>query len=200
MQILKDEVRKLIIDESRKEFFDNGFQAASMRSISLKADVGLSNIYNYFKNKDDIFCVILNPLIEEIDHVLADYKKASVDDFRSPERLRKFVVRHIGQIKKHSELMKLLLYRSQGSSLESFRDDFTDKATKIIMELLEKEKINNPKSTIDVSEFFVHAFCAWEIAMIGEVLTHHLTARKLDRFIDEYVNFSTSGWSNLLGK
>ena len=55
MQYPKDDIQKEILKAAEKVFLENGFPKASMREIAQEAQVGLSNIYNYFKSKDDIF-------------------------------------------------------------------------------------------------------------------------------------------------
>lgn len=58
MQYSKDDIQKEILKAAEKVFLENGFPKASMREIAQEAQVGLSNIYNYFKSKDDIFCTV----------------------------------------------------------------------------------------------------------------------------------------------
>ena len=53
MQKLKNDIRKQVIIQAKKKFIAKGFKDASMRTIAKNAEVGLSNIYNYFKNKDN---------------------------------------------------------------------------------------------------------------------------------------------------
>lgn len=55
MQKLKKDIRKQVIIQVKNEFTAKGFKDASMHIIAKNAKVGLSNIYNYFKNKDEIF-------------------------------------------------------------------------------------------------------------------------------------------------
>lgn len=63
MQFKKEDIRQTIIDKAREEFLIKGFKDASLRTIAKDAGVGLSNIYNYFKNKDDLFCEVLAPTL-----------------------------------------------------------------------------------------------------------------------------------------
>ena len=51
MQYPKDDIQKEILKAAEKVFLENGFPKASMREIAQEAQVGLSNIYNYFKNR-----------------------------------------------------------------------------------------------------------------------------------------------------
>lgn len=70
MQYSKDDIQKEILKAAEKVFLENGFPKASMREIAQEAQVGLSNIYNYFKSKDDIFCTVVRPVISAFERML----------------------------------------------------------------------------------------------------------------------------------
>ena len=53
-QILKEELRKAIIESAKQEFLNNGYENASMRNIAKKANMTVGNLYRYFESKDDI--------------------------------------------------------------------------------------------------------------------------------------------------
>lgn len=69
-----------------------------MRMIAADSRVSTSNIYNYFQSKDQIFRAILNPLLEAFINQEKDHN--------NPENL------------------KLLLFKSHGSSVEGFHDEY----------------------------------------------------------------------------
>ena len=48
MQHKQEKVKEAILQAAKKEFIAKGYQAASIRSIAEKAEVSVSNIYNYF--------------------------------------------------------------------------------------------------------------------------------------------------------
>ena len=52
MQIPKDNIRNNILKAAENIFLEKGYSKTSMREIAAKSNVVLSNIYNYFKNKD----------------------------------------------------------------------------------------------------------------------------------------------------
>lgn len=66
-QILKDKVKKAIIDSAKQEFSTFGFENASMRNIAAKANVTVGNLYRYFKSKEELNDYILKPTKEKIN-------------------------------------------------------------------------------------------------------------------------------------
>lgn len=58
MQILKEEVKEDIECAAKKLFLEKGYEKTSLRGIAEKAGVSKSNIYNYFKSKEQLFMLL----------------------------------------------------------------------------------------------------------------------------------------------
>ena len=98
MQYPKDDIQKEILKAAEKVFLENGFPKASMREIAQEAQVGLSNIYSYFKSKDDIFCTVVRPVISAFDRMLHEHHGrygADIMEMYSTESLCKNLRRYI---------------------------------------------------------------------------------------------------------
>ena len=98
MQFSKDDIQKEILKAAVKVFLENGFPKASMREIAQEAQVGLSNIYNYFKSKDDIFCTVVRPVISAFERMLHEHHGrygADIMEMYSTESLCKNLRRYI---------------------------------------------------------------------------------------------------------
>lgn len=98
MQYSKDDIQKEILKAAEKVFLENGFPKASMREIAQEAQVVLSNIYNYFKSKDDIFCTVVRPVISAFERMLHEHHGrygADIMEMYSTESLCKNLRRYI---------------------------------------------------------------------------------------------------------
>lgn len=54
MQVKKDYTREQIVEFAKRVFLKNGYAKTSMRDIAKGVGIGVSNIYNYFKSKDEL--------------------------------------------------------------------------------------------------------------------------------------------------
>lgn len=203
MQTLKDDIRQQIIVVARTEFIAKGFKGASMRSIAKKSEVTLSNIYNYFRNKDEIFYEVLKPLLKALDKLLEEHNNEdylTVDVFT----IRTLQYRMIDDflmsiLKNYRHELKLLLFNASGSSLENFRDAFIDKQTETGMTYLALMKKKYPDINANISTFFIHNVCSWWLTVIQEIVSHEeLTEKDVQTFLYEYISFSTAGWKKLM--
>jgi len=82
------EPKEKIIDTAKILFSEKGYAATGLREISEKSGISLSNIYNYFKNKEEIFMSILDA--ENIILSLKDLPSILHDNF--PDNLNKLIL------------------------------------------------------------------------------------------------------------
>ncbi|MCT4588320.1 MAG: TetR/AcrR family transcriptional regulator [Carboxylicivirga sp.] len=201
MQYQKGDIRSNILKTARIEFLDKGYKDASMRTMAKNANVGLSNIYNYFKNKDEIFCEVMRPLTSSMDKMLNDHNDKhfiSLDVFTSEVYLREMIDAFVGLIKTFKEELKLLLFLSHGSSLANFVNEYTDRHTTLGLEYIRLMKEKYPKINGNISVFFIHTMSSWWITIIGEIVTHDLLDQEIETFVAEYIEFGTAGWKRIM--
>lgn len=55
MQIKKDEIYQRILSISKKLFIHNGYEKTSLRMVADKCFISKSNIYRYFRSKEEIY-------------------------------------------------------------------------------------------------------------------------------------------------
>lgn len=199
MRPLKNEIYKTILFTARCEFIQKGFKNTSMRNIANRAKVGLSNIYNYFKNKDEILKAVIEPAKSEIftfitqQHTEENINITHISPYGHEE---KSVNQFIDLIVKYKDEYRLLLFHSEGSSLCNFRKELTDHMTKVSLYYMELEKTLNPQ-TKQISPFFIHTMSSWMVSVIGEIVTEDLQRENIRSFFHEYFQFTYAGWRGL---
>ncbi len=201
MQILKEDIRNQIICIAREEFLKNGFRKTSMRNIATKSNVGLGNIYNYFKNKDEIFCKVLQPLLNRFEELLEEHnddKYLTLSIFTDKSYQKEMIGQFMDILKKYRAELKLLLFYAGGSSLENFKDTFANNRKADGSEYMEEMHKRYPHINHIVSPFFRHIISATWLTVLGEIVSHdELTEDEIERFYAEYIAFHTAGWKEL---
>ena len=201
MKVLKDEIYNSILSVARQEFLCKGYKETSMRDIAQKANVSLSNIYNYFKNKDKIYKAVVAPAKNDIFNFITQQHTEENIDFNKISKFghkEETIEYYIDLIEKYKEEYRLLLYCSEGSSMSNFRDELTNHMTCVSYDYMALEKKHNPKAN-DVSPFFIHTISSWMVSILGEIVTHELNRQKIREFFREYFRFSFAGWCELIG-
>lgn len=201
MQVLKDDIKRRILDVARQEFNQRGFTKASMRDISAKVGVGVGNLYNYYPSKDDLFRAVLAPVVSACYAMFDKHHGEYGHDALSMTRenyLLTAVSDYMTILKGNRTLLKILLFKSQGSSLENFKVEFTDRATVQVKSWFANNKLRHPEMNIDVSDFMIHLHTVWMFTLFEEILMHRVTGADMERVIEEYIKFEINGWKNIL--
>lgn len=201
MQIKKDHIYEVVLEIARNEFLEKGFKDTNMRTIAKLAGVGLSNIYNYFRNKDEIFQEVLSPVILALDRIMEshnDEEHLNIDIFTSQEYLKAYTLIFVDLILQYKDELRILFYKSHGSLLENYKEVYIEKHNAQGMEYMKLMKEKYPQLNIEVSDFFMHTMSSWWLSTIGELATHDLNRDELACFVTEFMEFTTAGWKKLM--
>jgi TetR/AcrR family transcriptional regulator, cholesterol catabolism regulator len=190
-----------LLSVARREFLEKGFKNTNMRTIAAKAGVGLSNIYNYFSNKDALFREIVQPVLDELERIILKHNDEShlrIDYFASQEELLAETSVYVDIITRYKKELHILLHKSQGSALDTFRVQYIDRHTEVGLEYMRLLKERCPHVNTDVSDFFIHTMSSWWIGIVGELVMHDLNRKELERFVTEYMEFVMAGWKRVM--
>ncbi|WP_028911075.1 TetR/AcrR family transcriptional regulator [Prevotella sp. MA2016] len=207
MQIKKEYTRELIITTAKELFLKKGFSKTSMRDIAQAVHIGVSNIYNYFASKDELFRTILAPLISELERIMHEHHNMDYQDQflqyacgKSDEMIKEHTQAYFRLINDYRDELKLLLYQAQGSTLETFIDDYTEKSTHQILVFMNDFKQKHPRYSVIHTTFTYHVHVVWMFSFISEIIKHQLSAQEIKKAIDDYIQFEFVGWRALMNQ
>lgn len=198
MQTLKKDIRDKIIDESKKEFLKHGFKGTSLRKIAENAGISLSNIYNYFNSKDDIFVEIVKEAADYIEIILKASEGKEYREEETPESLEwhiGFVNMIFKLISVYREQLKLLLALSEGSIYEGYKD----KTVKRYIELQPCNKTNTGKEPI-VSYFFMYNFTMFYLNYLENLVKEDICENDIKMYLVEMTMYSYNGFKSIVNK
>lgn len=191
----------MILRAAQSKFAKKGFLKTSMRNIADAAGVGVGNVYNYFASKDELFQAVVRPVTDEFSRMLEKHHGQSGKDaleMFSEAYFKDCVNEYVQLIDRYRTLMKILLFHAQGSSLESFREQFTERATGQVKAWFVDNKQRHPKINVAVSDFSIHLHAVWMFTLFEEILMHNMQKREINRIVEEYVRFEIQGWKNIM--
>ena len=201
MQTTKDYIRKLLLETAQKAFFEKGFKSVSMREISKLSGIGLSNIYNYFSCKDDIFVQIVTPAVRTFENMLDEHHGRRGTDIMAMcnrDYFKYMVDEYTSFIHRHRDLLLLLLFRSQGSSLENYKEEFARKSTALVKEYFTLMKHKHPQLETDISDFSIRMHTVWMFALFEELLMRRVKPDEIEKVVTEYMTIEVAGWRELM--
>lgn len=97
--------RRKLLEAAEHEFGEKGYHAASVSSITTRADVGQGTFYLYFRSKEEIFTT----LVRDIGHALRKHMAAAVVRGRSRmEAERVGLIAFLGFAQAHPGLYRIV--------------------------------------------------------------------------------------------
>ena len=194
MQTLKKEVKERILKAARVEFAEHGFTKAKMRSIAERAGVSTGNMYTYFLNKDDLFCTLVKPAVDQIN-AHTNYDKIQSENGCTGYTYEWHLAfyREIADVHyRNHEDLKLILFKSQGSSLEDFREDCIRKLDETVP--CDKCALPHSEAGERVDEFLWHSLHSFAVNTFIEMTMHDLNREEMMQCAIDLATYMYYGW------
>ncbi|MCE3200905.1 TetR/AcrR family transcriptional regulator [Paenibacillus sonchi] len=192
MQVLKEEVRKSILQKAQETFLQTGFRNASMKDIAVKAGVAVGNLYRYYPNKEALFDAVTARAYDELTGLITEDQQKRIQSglavFEEVGRVLSILVQE------QREGLLILLYGSAGTSREGFRERFFAEFAEHIMTHLADYNRSHPKAQLqmEVSRPLSVAF----LEGYFEIMRTSVSQEQIDSLTRQYV----SVWFMGLGK
>jgi AcrR family transcriptional regulator len=191
MQILKKEIRSRIQQVATAEFLRYGYQEVTMRDIAKKSEISVGNLYNYYKNKEDLFdsltsasYLYLNQLLKEVNEHGRESGVANIEFAKS-------LVLMISQLlKKHRVGFLLMIDRGQDTKYHNLKNEMIT----LLVRHFEKELMKKVKS--DASLIMRIAAKNLVYGLI-EVAKNYQGDEWADRNIERLIDYHLHGISHL---
>lgn len=207
MQTKKEYIHEKIVIVAKEIFLREGFIKTSMRDIAKGSGIGVSNMYNYFKSKDELFKYIVMPLIIEMKKIINEHhNKTYQDKFQkfanedSNEMMSEHIQTYIRLINNHQDEFKLIMYKAHGSTLENFIDNYTDECTHQVIDFMNNFKQKHPQTGTVNSLFTYHIHTVWMFSFISEIIKHNLSSLEVEKAVKDYIHFEFIGWKNIMNQ
>ena len=187
----------------KAEFLEKGFEGASIRSIGARAGMTSAGLYRHYKDKEDMFDAMVEPLISDVrkwtehhiskNHELSS-RKVKGDDLFGESFVD--LVRDVILPKKDE--FRLLFACSAGTKYENFIHDYVEENQKVFVKALVHLKKNGyPVKVIEEEE--LHMLLSAYLTACFEPILHDYDAEKTDQYLNTLQDFFMPGWMKIMG-
>jgi AcrR family transcriptional regulator len=139
VQVLKDEIRKQILDTAKELFLEHGFLDTTTRMIAKQVGISVSSLYLYYENKEELFYTITEPYYQSFTQGFASLLDHKVEADDMGENIGHLVYKMI--VLYRCEFL-LVLEKSKGTNYEGFKITLIEKLKKHIQSQMQS-KIQN---------------------------------------------------------
>ena len=198
------ETKAKILESAKKEFLEKGFVNASLRTIAANAGLTPGAMYRHFKDKDALFCALVDQAIDFTTQtvMLADSSHhLDLDNLVSKEHFeqeRESTNELLNYIFDNFDTFTLLLTKSAGSTHEHFQEEICELYTKNCEETfywMYKNHISSKK----VDTMTVHFIASTVINAFVEIITHKMSKETAMQYIDNIEAFTRYGMMHMMG-
>ena len=186
-----------ITDAALAEFLENGYEKASLRKIAAAAGVTIGAIYTRYPTKDELFCSLVQPLIDRIREAFQSLKGAYGD----PEEVAPAQLARSMQLESQAILhllfddydrAVLLLCRSTGSSLERFFDTVVER------KIQETQTFFQASQTPHPNEGVLRLLVSGQFHMYFQIVSEGCDLDTARERMNAAIIYHTGGWLTLL--
>ena len=204
MSVSAAETKAQILESAKKEFLDKGFVNASLRTIAANAGLTTGAMYRHFKDKDDLFCALVDQAIDFTTKtvMLADSSHhLDLDNLVSEKHFaeeRESTNELLNYIFENFDAFTLLLTKSAGSTHEHFQEEICELYTKNCEQTFNWMYMNNV-STKKIDKMTVHFIASTVINAFVEIITHKMSKKAAFLYIENIEAFTRYGMMHRMG-
>ena len=197
-------VSERIIEAAKREFLENGYTDASLRTIATAADTSTNSIYVRFGDKEGLFSAIvepvLNEMIERFIKIQEDFHqmKQETQIEIMPKYADGGTAELVDYMYEHLDEFRLLLDASYGTRFHNFVDELV----RIEVEYTYKymEIAGYPiKCGNAMTEKLLHIVTTSRFESIFEVIRHGMSREEASEYIDLLRCYHRQGFLAVFG-
>ena len=197
-------VSERIIEAAKREFLENGYTDASLRTIATAADTSTNSIYVRFGDKEGLFSAIvepvLNEMIERFIKIQEDFHqmKQETQIEIMPKYADGGTAELVDYMYEHLDEFRLLLDASYGTRFHNFVDELV----RIEVEYTYKymEIAGYPiKCGNAMTEKLLHIVTTSRFESIFEVIRHGMSREEAVEYIDLLSGYHRQGFLAVVG-
>ena len=191
-----------ILDCSKREFLQNGFKNASLRSIASEAGLTTGAVYGYFESKDAIFEALVNPDCERIEEIFTAlsqnyYDKSGNISEISAQKSIDDIHRVYSYIYANYDDFRLLLCCAEGSAKSDFVHTIVDYEVEHTLAYLERVKVQK-KLDFHIDKTTIHIISDSYVNALLEPVRHNMDMETAIKNVELLGRFYTAGWESIL--
>lgn len=173
---VSEETKEAILSAAAEEFYEYGYEKASLRHICSSAGVTTGAVYCFFENKEDLLSNVMMPIFNVVRSISINYDKVLCDDYTAFEEFQKF-------FSANRKLYHILYYNMNTPVIEGYIKALTEEFTHQITDMAHKALPENkepPKELDDyISRCLAHIMVYSIIKIIAEEPDDQIVTQRL---------------------
>lgn len=192
-----------VIKAIREEFIEKGYEDASIRSIAGRAGMSSAGLYRHYKDKEDMFAAVVQPVIDQINdwmerHTRQQYSLVDNNEGKNALYGENFTNLILDVIYPNKAELQLLLSKAGGSRYENFIHDLVkEQQGELAQAIAYMKQQGYPVYEIDEEE--LHMLLSAYVSAVFEPIIHNYSEEKTKKSLKTINEFFMPGWIKIMG-
>ena len=204
MRPVNEKLRADLLEAGKREFMENGFRGASLKSIAASLGVTTGAIYRYYTDKEALFDELVREpakeLVERYQTLQQTFAGRNLEEQlqKLPEVPDKEASWMMDFLYDHFDAFKLIACCSSGTKYEHYLDtlaEIEDNAGRALIEKMAEAGYSLPQ----IDDELIHIMSSALFNGIFETVRHDMPREKALRYMASLRDFYSAGWFKLLG-
>ena len=185
----------------RAEFLEKGYEKASVRSIGERAGMTSAGLYRHYRDKEDMFASIADPLIEQVTAWLNDHisSRSKLIGKENGSLLDETVIDLIKEVVlPQKEDFYILLCCAQGTRYENFIHDMVESQQPALSSAIKQMKAAGCPAA-EISDAELHFILSAFVTAVFEPIIHKYPDDMIEHYLDTINAFFMPGWKTIMG-
>lgn len=196
-------VYERILESAKKEFLDNGYVDASLRTIASNAGTSTNSIYVRFKDKEGLFTAIVQPIMNELMDMFRNVQETfhSFDNETQRKEMGNYasdkMLGMIDYIYDYIDEFRLLLDASYGTRFQNFLDEFVRIETEYTYKWLEATG-SRLEVEGDIAKNLIHIVDTSYFEGVFEVIRHDMSREEAKKYVMILGKYHHQGFQSII--
>ncbi|WP_432651385.1 TetR family transcriptional regulator [Huintestinicola sp.] len=182
---VSEETKEAILSAAAEEFYEYGYEKASLRHICSRAGVTTGAVYCFFENKEDLLSNVMIPIFNVVRSISIDYDKVLCDDYTAFDEFQKF-------FSANRKLYHILYYNMNNPVIAGYIKAITEEFTHQITDVAHKALPGNKELPKELDEYIsrclAHIMVYSIIKIISEEPDDRIVTQRLITTVRVYKN------------
>ena len=193
-----------LLECARAEFMEMGYQEASLRVISAKADTTTGSIYTRFGDKEGLFHALVDDTISELLAWFREGQQQFAEKPSAEQTSEVFTYRPdlwdqlVDFIYAHWDVFRLLVRCNDNNYYEEMLNQIIEIETTYTYRFIETTG-NDVVSSGKLSSMMIHILSNAFYSGLFEVVRHEMPQDEAHQYVRQLRRFFVQGWTDLLG-
>lgn len=196
-------VYERILESAKKEFLENGYVEASLRTIAANANTSTNSIYVRFKDKEGLFSSIVEPVMNGLMDMFRNVQETfhGFDNETQRTEMGRYssdkTLIMIDYIYDHLDEFHLLLDASYGTKFQNFVDEFVRIETEYTYKWMEATGCRLEVGG-DIARNLIHIVDTSYFEGVFEVIRHDMSRDEAKKYISILGKYHHDGFQSIV--